>query len=224
MMNRFIFKTMSVFAAVLLTVSACSSSAATPTISSANPTAPAASVPTISAPVPTTPPVAAPTDVPAPKPQVTTVVSQATNAIDACSLVTKDEASQAVGAPLKDGVKNAKEYSAFAQGFGLGSATISSCTYLGQAAAQYVNVFVFQFAGAANDLAQQQFKAEMSQNPKVTLLSGLGDLAYGMPATVIVQKGSVIFAINVIASPKDLAAGKYDMAQALATIALARLP
>ncbi|HET7376371.1 MAG TPA: hypothetical protein VFK30_06665, partial [Anaerolineae bacterium] len=172
MLKRFTFKTMSVFVAVLLTVSACSSGAATPTISSANPTAPAASVPTISAPVPTTPPVAAPTDNPAPKPQVTTVVSQATNAIDACSLVTKDEASQAVGAPLKDGVKNAKEYSAFAQGFGLGSATISSCTYLGQAAAQYVNVFVFQFAGAANDIALQEFKAQMSQNPKVTVLSG----------------------------------------------------
>ncbi len=222
-MNRLPYKMMSALLTVLLTASACSSSAATPTVNS-NSTGPNVVAPATHVPAPTTAPVAAPTNAPAPQLQVTTVVSSAPNAIDACSLVTQDEASLAAGAQLQAGLKNSKQYTAFAQGFGLGSATLSSCTYLGTAATQYVNVIVFQFTGAANDIALQEFKTKMSQNPKVTALPGLGDLAYGMPATVIVLKGATVVAVNVVSSPQDLAAGKYDKAQALVTVALTRLP
>jgi hypothetical protein len=227
-MNRLTFKMMSALLAALLTVSACSSTAATPTTNSnTNPSVvvPPTSKPTQAAPASTIAPVAAPTDTPAPRPQVTTVVSPAQNAIDACTLVTKDEATQAIGGQLQDGTKNSKQYSSFAQGLGLGSATISTCTYLGQAAAaQYVNVVVLQFTGMSSDAVIQEFKTKMGQDPKMTALSGLGDLAYGMPSTVIVLKGTSALIVSVVSSPQDLVAGKYDKAQALATVALTRLP
>jgi hypothetical protein len=225
-MNRLTWKLMSVCLAGLLIVSACSSGAATPAASSnTNAAVPATSEPTPAAPAATSAPTAAPADTPAPQPEVTTVVSEAQNAIDACTVVTKDEAAQAVGAQLQDGVKNSKQYTAFAQGLGLGSATFSSCTYLGQAGpSQFVNVIVFQFASQNLDALIQEFKTEMSQNPQVTALSGLGDLAYGMPASVIVLKGSTAVVVQVVTNSKDLTGGGYDKAQALIPVALGRLP
>ncbi len=68
----------------------------------------------------------------------------------------------------------------------------------------------------------QVFKTNIGHNR--TALAGLGDMAFGMPSTVFVLKGTALLIVYVVASPQELLAGKYDRAQSLATIAMTHLP
>jgi hypothetical protein len=126
------------------------------------------------------------------------------DAVDACSLITKDEAVEALGAPVGDGE---------AQDF----PPVYGCTYRTEDGVGLVSVSVVVFDDADQAEAVYQLAIDNNDYPEI---DGIGERAYfALGFGLTAQKGRYEFTIDII-GPDDDQALEEDLAQK----ALDRLP
>jgi hypothetical protein len=99
--------------------------------------------------------------------------------LDACALVTKEEAEQLAGTPLEPGVP--------------GDPAEPSCTYTGPVTGPTAQVEVYTGAGA-----QKILEIDRSLGHEFTPLTGIGDEAHAEEGAVFVAKSGVWVAIRLV--------------------------
>lgn len=158
-------------------------------------------------------PVTPATEVPAAEPTETTNEGEETSAeldIDACALITKEEAEAVLGAAADEPTLETTSISA-------------GCSYQTEQTEDFskkVGVFVLAYRNADEALAEERSTAEQNGHPVV---EGLGDFAYDSRPffTLTVVKGRYAANIDVLVTADD---SDLEAAKGLAVTILDRLP
>ncbi|WP_405431983.1 hypothetical protein [Micromonospora sp. NBC_00617] len=101
--------------------------------------------------------------------------------VDACAVVTKDEAEKLAGTPLQDPLEKPEDR--------------DSCTYTGPVTGPTAQVEVY-----VGDGAKKFLDIDRELGHKLTPISGAGDEAYAEDGTVFVSKGGVWACIRLVRS------------------------
>ncbi|MEH0931522.1 DUF3558 family protein [Micromonospora sp. CPCC 205558] len=101
--------------------------------------------------------------------------------VDACTLLTKDEAEKLAGTPLQDPLEKAEDR--------------DSCTYTGPVTGPTAQVEVY-----VGDGAKKFLDIDRELGHKLTPISGAGDEAYAEDGTVFVSKGGVWACVRLVRS------------------------